>query len=214
MRWKRLVLGLRNDAAKLYSDGEFTVGDYVVYSHLPHLNLRISEIKENGSFTLIKVGEKERCSAVINKEKIFLEKQSPLRYFYPRSSGNLGFLHIHSLEEYFTPEGVFVSNKGHRYDKVLWAQLTNTKKAFPVSELIPIRKTHCKKEDCSTPLSHYYNKGVCSDCGWFICPECGSHGCEDLFIDKKIRKYLCYIREIKNPNFRKDEVFFGFPIHT
>ncbi|WP_324630025.1 hypothetical protein [Bacillus paranthracis] len=210
-----MVLELRSDAVKLYSDGEFTVGDYVVYSHLPHLNLRISEIRENGSFTLIKVGEKENCSAVINKEEIFLEKQSPLRYFHPRPSVTFDFLHVDSPEEHWSPEGVFVSKKGHRHDKVLCRKLaTNITKKFLISELIPIRKTHCKKEHCSTPLSQHYNKGVCNDCGWFICPECGSHGCKDLFIDKKIKKYLCYIREVKNPNFRIDEVFFGFPIHT
>ena len=107
-----MVLELRSDAVKLYSDGEFTVGDYVVYSHLPHLNLRISEIRENGSFTLIKVGEKENCSAVINKEEIFLEKQSPLRYFHPRPSVTFDFLHVDSPEEHWSPEGVFVSKKG------------------------------------------------------------------------------------------------------
>ncbi|PDZ93858.1 hypothetical protein CON36_36975, partial [Bacillus cereus] len=119
------------------------------------------------------------------------------------------FYHIQSKYEDWVLKDIIVSHKGHRYDRVVCTQTTGFKKpikteTFLLRDVMLIRETHCKNGRCKASLDIYNNRGVCPDCGWFICPNCGSHGCDEIKVDNKIRDYLCYIRGLKNPNFKSE----------
>ncbi|GAB6450297.1 hypothetical protein bcgnr5369_19550 [Bacillus cereus] len=206
-----MALELKAPTTIKYSDEHITVGDYVVYSVLPHLNLRIAGILEgplSDYYLVYKVGETESAPAFILKNDIFLERPSPLRYAIPRSYNFRNVYHAESKDVWMVSD-VRVSYKGHRFDSVVCTQgaLGNggiQTKIFPLQDVMLIRETHCKNEKCKTSLDIHQNQGVCQGCGWFICPNCGSHGCDDIKIDNKIRDYLCYIRGLKNPNFKSE----------
>lgn len=209
-----MAIKLKPSAAIKYSN-EPTVGDYVVYSALPHLNLRIASTPEgpfSGSYVVIKVGETESEPSLISKNDIYLEKPSPLRYFLPRLHTFKHIYHTKSKDVWLLSD-VIVSHKGHRFDSVICTQAPMgigefKTETFPLHDVMLIRETHCKNEKCKTSLDIHHNRGVCPDCGWFICPNCSSHGCDEIKVDNKIRDYLCYIRGLKNPNFKSEVGFF------
>ncbi|MGX5608940.1 hypothetical protein ACWKTZ_21445 [Bacillus cereus] len=200
---------LKPTATKKYSDENFTVGDYVVCSVLPHLKLRIDGIIGGGYYSVIKLGETKSKPAIIFREELYLEKPSPLRYVTPRLYPFMYFYHIQSKDEWRLDD-VIVSHKGHRFDKVACSKTMKFKEPmkteeFLLQEVMLIRQAHCKNGRCKAPLDIYNNRGVCPDCGWFVCHKCGSHGCDEITADTKVRDYLCYLRELKNPNFRLEQ---------
>ncbi|MCU7667447.1 hypothetical protein [Bacillus thuringiensis] len=205
-----MVLELKDSAID-----NITVGDYVVYSGLPHLNLRIASLPEgqySDYYLVYKVGETKSVPVYIPKNDIYLEKPSPLRYAIPRSYNFRNVYHTKSRDVWLLSD-VIVSHKGHRFDSVICTQApmgigefkTGT---FPLHDVMIIRNAHCKNGRCKASLDIHNNRGVCPDCGWFICNQCGSHGCDDIKIDNKIRDSLCYIRGLKNPNFKSEVGYF------
>ncbi|PGP21044.1 hypothetical protein COA01_16015 [Bacillus cereus] len=204
-------LELKPMTIEKYSDEHVTVGDYVVYSVLPHLSLRIAGFPEGAYsdyYLVYKVGETESVPAYIPKNDIYLEKESPLRYFMPRLHTFKFIYHTKSKDIWLLSDRI-VSHKGHNFDSVICTQapmgIGEFKiGTFPLQDVMLVRETHCKNGQCKASLDIHNNRGVCPDCGWFICNKCGSHGCEEIKVDNKIRDYLCYIRELKNPNFKSE----------
>ncbi|MEJ1517535.1 hypothetical protein R3O67_30435 [Bacillus cereus] len=201
-------------AIKDFRGEDFTVGDYVVYSVLPHLKLRIDEIcgrtgtPRSGIYKVIKVGETESKPSFITIHQLHLEKPSPLRYIVPSKYNRKNAYHTKS-KDFWVIEDVIVSHKGHRFDSVICTPLEIVngeikKETFPLHDIMVVRKTHCKKEKCKTSLDIYHNGGVCQNCGWFICHKCGSHGCDEIEADNEIREQLCRLRELENPNFQSE----------
>ncbi|MDA1675308.1 hypothetical protein [Bacillus cereus group sp. TH152-1LC] len=200
-----MALELKAPTTIKHSDEHITVGDYVVYSVLPHLNLRIAGILEgplSDYYLVYKVGETESAPAFIPKNDIYLEKPSPLRYAIPHFDNFKNVYHTKSKDGWWVSD-VRVSYKGHRFDSVVCTQASKTE-TFPLQDVMFIRQAHCKNGRCKASLDIDNNRGVCPDCGWFICNKCGSHGCDEIKVDNKIRDYLCYIRGLKNPNFKSE----------